>query len=158
MADKASFLRRFTPPGAPIDTVFEILAVHSAPRGTTTIFDFPEAFRPFDEVDGWDYSKIYVDEESYHEGHGQIYKTFDISEQGCVVIIRPDQYVSYVGPMDDVDAINRFFSGFMLPTSTSNGANGETSVTKPTPTTNGLEMHSNVDGVKAATVTAATAM
>ena len=52
---------------------------------------------------------------SYHEGHGQIYKTFGISEQGCVVVLRPDQYISYVGPMDDVKSLNLFFSGFMVP-------------------------------------------
>jgi len=113
LADNGSFLRRFTKPGEPVDSVFELLAVHSAPRATTTIFDFPEAFRPYDEVDGWDYSKIYVDEESNHEGHGKIYERFGLSPEGVAVILRPDQYVAYVGPMDDVEALNRFFSGFM---------------------------------------------
>lgn len=112
--DKSSFYRRFTPPGARYDTVFEILAVHTASRKDTTIFDFPEVFRNYDEVEGWDYTKIYVDEESYHEGHGKIYEKFGISKEGCMVILRPDQYVSYVGAMEDVEAVNKFFSGFML--------------------------------------------
>ena len=111
--DKDSFLRRFTPPGAAFDSVFEILCVHHAPRTESTIFDFPEVFRHYDEVEGWDYWKIYVDDMSYHEGHGKIYETFDISPEGCAIVIRPDQYVSYVGPLDDVEAINKFFSGFM---------------------------------------------
>lgn len=111
--DKDSFLRHFTPSNASFDSVFELLAVHSSPRIETTIFDFPEVFRHYDEVEGWDYWKIYVDDESYHEGHGKIYETFEISSEGCMLILRPDQYVSYVGPMDDVDAVNRFFSGFM---------------------------------------------
>lgn len=113
LADHGSFLHRFTTPGERVDSVFEILTVHSAPRATTTIFDFPEAFRPYDEVDGWDYSKVYVDEESYHEGHGKLYETFKVSSEGAAVILRPDQYVAYVGPMDDAEALNRFFSGFM---------------------------------------------
>ena len=55
-------------------------------------------------------------DESYHEGHGQFYKTFGVDrEQGCTIIIRPDQYVSYVGPVDDVKALNHFFSAFMVP-------------------------------------------
>ncbi|KAK3057636.1 hypothetical protein LTR09_001820 [Extremus antarcticus] len=111
--DEASFLRRFTPADARYDTVFEVLAVHSAPRTSATIFDFPEVFRPYDDVDGFDYMKIYVDDVSYHEGHGKIYETFNIDPKGCIVIIRPDQYVSYVGPTDDTEAINCFFSGFM---------------------------------------------
>lgn len=32
-----------------------------------------------------------------------------------MVIIRPDQYVSYVGRMDDIESVNSFFNGFMLP-------------------------------------------
>jgi phenol 2-monooxygenase len=111
--DETSFLRRFTPAGSRYDAIFEILTVHHAKRETTTIFDFPEVFRPYDEIDGWDYSKIYVDAESYHEGHGKIYETFQISSEGVAVIVRPDQYVSYVGPMEDADALTRFFANFM---------------------------------------------
>lgn len=109
-----SFLRRFTPSDAPYDTVFEILAVHSAPRTEVSIFDFPEVFRHFHEIDGYDYWKIYVDDVSYHEGHGKIYETFDVSSSGCAVVIRPDQYISYIGAMDDVDSLNEFFGGFMV--------------------------------------------
>lgn len=112
---KSSFLRRFTPPGASHDTIFEILAVHSAPRTETSIFDFPKVFRHFDDVQGYDYWKIYVDDMSYHEGHGKIYETFGISSKGCAVVIRPDQYVSYIGPMEDVGRLNEFFAGFMIP-------------------------------------------
>ena len=111
--DKESFLRRFTPPGAAYDSVFEILAVHNAPRVEATIFDFPEVFRHYDEVDGYDYWKIHVDDMSYHEGHGKFYETFGISREGCIIVLRPDQYVSYIGPMEDVESVNKFFSGFM---------------------------------------------
>ena len=111
-----SFVRRFTPKGNKVDSVFEILAVHSGRRQQTTIFDFPEIFRNFDERDGWDYSKISVDDQSYHEGHGHIYDNFGIDpEVGCVVILRPDQYISYIGPVDDYDTLDKFFSGFMIP-------------------------------------------
>jgi phenol 2-monooxygenase len=109
-----SFLRRFTPPGARYDSVIEVLAVHSAPRRSVTVFDFPEVFRPYDPEDGWDYWKLFVDDESYHEGHGQIYQNYGIDPKtGCAVIIRPDQYVSYVGPLDDYEAMDKFFSSFM---------------------------------------------
>lgn len=109
----SSFLRKFTPPGKPQDEVFEILAVHHAPRQAVTIFDFPEVFRPFSETDGWDYDKIFADDQSYHEGHGKFYETFGVSPQGCIVILRPDQYVSYVGSIDTPEVVTEFFSGFM---------------------------------------------
>lgn len=109
-----SFLHLHTPKGARYDEVFEILTVHNAPRKCTTIFDFPQVLRPYDDVDGWDYNKIFVDDDSYHEGFGRLYETFGISKQGCVIIIRPDQYVSYIGPLDDCTAINNFFGNFMV--------------------------------------------
>lgn len=110
-----SFVKRFTPGSARHDAVFEVLAVHSGPRTSATIFDFPEVFRHFDEIDGYDYAKILVDDESYHEGHGHLFDSFGINPQeGCAVILRPDQYVSYVGKMDAYEELDRFFSGFMI--------------------------------------------
>ncbi|KAG5661785.1 hypothetical protein KAF25_004024 [Fusarium avenaceum] len=112
----SSFLKRFTPPLARYDTVIEVLTIHVSKRQEHDIFDFPEVLRPYDEVDGWDYSKIFVDDGSYHEGHGQLYKTWGISSgEGCVVILRPDQYVSYVGEMDNYDSLDDFFSEILLP-------------------------------------------
>lgn len=110
-----SFLERFTPGDAKYDSVIELLAVHAGNRQKFTVFDFPEVFRRFDDKDGWDYWKIFVDDQSYHEGHGHAYENYGIDPQeGCAVILRPDQYVSYVGPMDDYDAMDRFFSAFMI--------------------------------------------
>lgn len=43
-----------------------------------------------------------------------MYSSFGIANEGCTLIIRPDQYVSYVGPMDDLDPLNKFFSGFKI--------------------------------------------
>ena len=109
-----SFIRRYTRSEAAIDSLIECLAVHASPRTKVDIFHFPLIFRPFTTTDGWDYSKICVDDESYHEGHGEAYKSYGIDpSRGCAVILRPDQYVSWVGEMDDYDMMNRFFSGFM---------------------------------------------
>lgn len=60
---ESSFLRWCTPRNQRYDSVIELLSVHSAPRQETTIFDFPEAFRPWNEQDGWDYWKIHVDDQ-----------------------------------------------------------------------------------------------
>ena len=109
-----SFLRRYTRPDSPIDSLIECLAVHSSPRKEVDIFHFPPIFRPFSPTDGHDYSKICVDDESYHEGHGQAYRNYGIDPgMGCAVILRPDQYVSWIGEMDDYEMMERFFSGFL---------------------------------------------
>jgi phenol 2-monooxygenase len=76
--------------------------------------DFPEIFRPFSERDGWDYWKIYVDDQSYHEGHGKAYENYGVDpKKGCVVILRPDQHVSWIGDLEDSADMDLFFSGFM---------------------------------------------
>lgn len=115
LASSKSFVSRFTAPGKPIDSLIEAIIIHSAPRTSVDIFDFPEIFRPFDKCDGWDYMKIYVDDQSYHEGHGQAYKNYGVDpKEGCVVILRPDQYVGFVGALEDVEAMDHYFSGFMV--------------------------------------------
>ncbi|ERS99272.1 hypothetical protein HMPREF1624_04471 [Sporothrix schenckii ATCC 58251] len=115
LAQPTSFLKRFTPKDGRYDSVIELLTVHSGHREEVSIFDFPEVMRPFHEVDGWDYNKIFVDDQSYHEGNGDAYKNYGIDPAvGAAVVIRPDQYVSYVGAVNDYTSLDRFFSGFML--------------------------------------------
>ena len=115
LGSPTSFLKRFTPASKRYDSVIEVLTVHSASRQKTTIFDFPEVFRPWSDVDGWDYWKIFVDDESYHEGHGRAYENYGVDkETGCAVILRPDQYVSWVGEVEDYEAMKNFFKGFMI--------------------------------------------
>jgi phenol 2-monooxygenase len=96
--------------------VIEALTAHSAPRQeTTVIFDFPAVFRPWDERDGWDYWKIFADDQSYHEGHGHAGQHYSVDpEKGCAVVLWPDQYVSFVTEVDDYEGIDHFFSGFTV--------------------------------------------
>jgi phenol 2-monooxygenase len=111
-----SFIRRYTPPEQSIDSVIEILTIHAGPRKELDLMDLPEAFHPFDHKLGWDYWKVYADDQSYHEGHGQAYANYGIDPvQGASIIVRPDQYVSWVGEVDDYDEMESFFSVFMKP-------------------------------------------
>jgi len=58
LATPASFLHRFTPPGKPLDSVIQILIIHSAPRTAIELLDLHEIFHPLDERTGWDYDKV----------------------------------------------------------------------------------------------------
>lgn len=114
-SSSGSFLQRFTPAGARYDATIEVLTLHSAPRTDFTVFDFPEVLRPYDDRDGWDYWKLYVDDLSYHEGHGRAYESYGVDPRtGCAIILRPDQYVSWIGEVDDYASMDEFFSGFMI--------------------------------------------
>ena len=38
-------------------------------------------------------------------------------DSGCIVVVRPDQYVAHVLPLDAHEDLAAFFAGFMLPQS-----------------------------------------
>lgn len=114
LAAPSSFIRRYTPPTAKVDSVIEILTLHSGPRVGVALLDLHEIFHPFSEKDGWDYDKVFVDDVSYHEGFGDAYKNYGVDRQkGCVVITRPDQYVGYIGTLEDVDDMRKYFEGVL---------------------------------------------
>ena len=116
IASPDSFLGRFTPSNKPPDSVIEVLTIHSGPRIEIELLDLHPVFHPFDEKRGWDYEKVFVDDVSYHEGHGEAYQNYGVDrERGCVVILRPDQYVAWVGELEDVHDMDRYFSGFLVP-------------------------------------------
>ena len=120
-----SWLRRHTPEGAPIDSTIEILTIHSAPRRDTNLLeDFAPILHPLRGDDmGWDYNKVFVDDESYHEGHGQAYKGYGVDkEKGCVVAIRPDGYTGWIGKLEDIKGLEGYFAGCL--TEPNNNLNG----------------------------------
>ena len=116
LAAPTSFLRRFTPSNNPIDSTIELLTIHSAPRTEVELLQLHEIYHPYDPEKGWDYDKVFVDDMSYHEGHGEAYKNYGVDkERGCVVIARPDQYVGWIGETEDVCDMDRYFSQFLIP-------------------------------------------
>ncbi|KAK4232407.1 putative monooxygenase [Podospora fimiseda] len=111
-----SFLRRATPKDDKIDSVVEILTIHSAKRTETELLrDFPEILHPFDAHNGWDYNKVFVDDVSYHEGFGDAHTNYGVNkERGCVVAVRPDQYVGWIGELEDFEQLTNYFEGCLL--------------------------------------------
>lgn len=111
-----SFFRTFNPTSPPLDMVIEVLTIHSAKRTETDLVrDFPEILHPFNPHTGWDYDKVFVDDASYHEGVGDAYMKYGVDkERGCVVVARPDQYVGWVGDLEDFDDLQRYFEGCLV--------------------------------------------
>ena len=115
LASSESFVRRYTPPGQKIDSVIEVLTIHSGRRTSIELLSLPEILHPFDPQLGWDYEKVFVDDVSYHEGHGEAYKNYGVDkEAGCVVIARPDQHVGWIGTLEDIEGINLYFSEILI--------------------------------------------
>ncbi|OGM48511.1 FAD monooxygenase [Aspergillus bombycis] len=86
-----------------------IYLIHCAERLGIELHDLPTVFRPWTEDNGMDYSRVWVDEEAYHHaGGGQLYNSFGIGREGCMVLLRPDQHLSFLSDMDDVKGLERF--------------------------------------------------
>ncbi|KAK8050068.1 hypothetical protein PG994_011798 [Apiospora phragmitis] len=110
-----------------------ILTVHSAKRWDTELLrDFPEVLHPFRRATGWSYDKVYVDDVSYHEGFGDAYRNYGVDkERGCVVIVRPDQYVAWVGDLEDFGEVQAYFEGCLVLQDYANGVDSSVAVNAP---------------------------
>lgn len=56
-----------------------------------------------------DYEKVFCPDPRV----GDVFELRGIDRTGCVVVVRPDQYVANVLPLDAHTALGRFFDGFM---------------------------------------------
>ena len=121
-------LPRYTPPRADIDSVIDVRAVIQQSRQSIHITDLPGILLPHKgKYSIQDYEKVFTDEESYGFGFGNIYKTRGVNrEQGCIVVVRPDQYVSAVLPLSEQanGMMENFFDGFMRHQRAMDGVNG----------------------------------
>ncbi|KAI0385733.1 putative phenol 2-monooxygenase [Hypomontagnella monticulosa] len=111
-----SFLRTVTPAGSSLDTVIEVLTIHSSKRTETELLrDLPEILHPYDPHTGWDYDKVFVDDVSYHEGFGNAYEKYGVDkERGCVVVARPDQHVGWIGELEDFSDLESYFDSCLV--------------------------------------------
>ena len=107
-------LRRHTPQGADPDSVIDCRAVLQQGFRETDITSLPPLFRPAKGMLGLsDYEKAFCPDLK----HGpDLYDLREINrDQGCLVIIRPDQYVAEILPLDGFEKLTDFFNRILLP-------------------------------------------
>ena len=119
-------LPKFTPEDQDVDSVIEVLTVSATPRGENELENYHEVLRPKTTrhhrltADGSyntsvDYHKIFVDDETYHQGHGQAYQKYGLrSDRGTLVVIRPDGYVSLLIEAQQYAKLGDFFGQILL--------------------------------------------
>ncbi|KAK5996177.1 Phenol 2-monooxygenase fsqG [Cladobotryum mycophilum] len=89
----------------------ELPAIHSARRADIELTDLPDVFHAWSKKEGYNYWGVYADDESYHDGHGQVYQRCGIDrDDGCAVVVRPNGYVSLICELDQADQITDFFN------------------------------------------------
>ncbi|MCK0769541.1 FAD-binding monooxygenase [Chromohalobacter canadensis] len=110
-------IRRYTPTGADIDTVFDLRAVCQQGFRDLSLDNFPSFLWPRKGRYGLrDYEKVFCAD---LKGGQDIFDIRGIDrEQGCLVVVRPDQHVAQVLPLEAHDELAAFFANFMLDQST----------------------------------------
>jgi hypothetical protein len=108
-------LKQFTPDGANVDAVFDVRGVFQQSHHTLAVTAMPELLFPKKGRYGLrDYEKAFC---ALDDATQNIYDLRGINkESGCLVVVRPDQYIAQVLPLDDTVALTKFFAGFMLKT------------------------------------------
>lgn len=106
-------LKRYTPRGADVDAVFDVRAVFQKSHHLLAITAMPEILFPHKGRFGLrDYEKAFC---ALEDASQNIYAIRHVNkDSGCLVVVRPDQYIAHVLPMSDQETLAQFFAGFML--------------------------------------------
>ena len=105
-------MRKYTPAGEDIDAVIDVRAVFQQSHHELAIATMPSFLLPQKGRYGLrDYEKMFcADLRSEHD----IFSMRGVDrERGCMVIVRPDQYIAHVLPLDGYAQLAAFFDGFM---------------------------------------------
>jgi len=103
-------LLAYTPDGAGIDSVFDVKVVYQQQLGDVDLGRVPQVFLPrsgpFELID---YEKVY----GTLPGE-DIFDVRGVDRSGCVIVVRPDQYVAAIRPLTATADLAAFFAQMML--------------------------------------------
>ena len=113
-ASATSPIVQLAQPDMDIDSVIDIRVVFQEAEDTYLFEQMPQVFFPTKGVYGLrDYEKIFCSDNTQNQD------IFDLRKihrgDGCMVIVRPDQYIANVLPLDATSDVSRFFAGFVVP-------------------------------------------
>ena len=110
--DPNSPVVKHTRPGEDIDAVIDVRAVFQQTFDQLAYEDMPEFFKPKTGKLGLqDHEKIFCVD---HKGVGDIYDMRGIDrQQGCMIVVRPDQYVAHVLPLNGYQELSAYFANIL---------------------------------------------
>jgi phenol 2-monooxygenase len=109
----ASPIRKFTPASDDIDSVIDVRAVFQQPHRELDIGAMPGFLLPAKGRYGLrDYEKMYC--ANIRSGQ-DIFDMRGIDrDRGCMIVVRPDQYVAHILPLQAVAELSAFFDRFLI--------------------------------------------
>jgi len=103
-------VRAHTPEGDERDSVLDVKVVYQQRHADVDISAVPEVFLPrtgpFELID---YEKVFA-----ADPVADVFELRGVDRGGCVVVVRPDQYVAGVFPLDATDELAAFFRQHLL--------------------------------------------
>lgn len=106
-------IRRYTPRSGDIDGVIDLRAVFQQDHRELAIEALPPMLLPSKGRYGlYDYEKMFCPD--LKSGQDVFAMRGIDRKAGCMVVVRPDQYVATVLPLDGFAALASYFDGFML--------------------------------------------
>jgi phenol 2-monooxygenase (NADPH) len=96
-----------------IDSVISVYGIFQQRHHNIEIEELPTLLKPFvGKYALKDYEKIYCPD---FKNDNNIFDMREINKNtGCIVIVRPDQYVAHILPLDAYEELEKFFDGFLL--------------------------------------------
>lgn len=112
LVSDASPLHLFTPPHANPDSVIDVRAIFPQGHRDLAVEELPPILLPRKGRLGLiDYEKAFCPDPSA----GDIFELRKVNrEQGCMVVVRPDQHVAHILPLDGHAALADFFAGILI--------------------------------------------
>ena len=112
--DTASPVRRFTRKDEDIDGLIDLRVVFQQNFKSLNYEEMPSLLRPAKGRYGLrDSEKVFCVD---HKLGDDIYEMRGVDRTtGCMIVVRPDQYVAHVLPLDAFDALSEFFDGVLTP-------------------------------------------
>jgi phenol 2-monooxygenase len=109
--DPASPRVLYTPAGSDTDATFDTKVIYQQDYTEVEPGPVPDAFKPVKVPFGLiDVNQI------FSAGHGRdFFREREISRDGAIVVVRPDQYVAGIFPLDAHAEVAAFFAQHMLP-------------------------------------------
>ena len=121
-SDPASPLLPYVADGEDIDALFDLRAVLQVHHHELQITDLPPALLPTTGRLGLlDYEKVFCAD---HRGDRDIFEMRGVDrDAGCLVVIRPDQYVATILPLDGTTELGEFLAGIFRPVAQRSSSN-----------------------------------
>jgi phenol 2-monooxygenase len=112
LASETSPIARHTPAGADPDSVIDVRAVFQQGHRDVAVDGMPPVLQPRKGRFGLiDYEKVFCPDPPA----GDIFDLRGIDrDAGCIVVVRPDQYVAHVLPLDAHEELADFLAGVLV--------------------------------------------